>query len=294
MWRIYRLRAAARAWHICHVTPFAEIVEAHLRKTGGSAIGLALRAGLNRDAIRSVLRGRAPSVDRAREICDALGLDLRIVPKRDPLPLEYETVVRAMDLFRDAEGSLETLRSRAADYAKYYESLGTDRIMQELQAEDDAGRADLEPVGIDAPPPASRPVGVMELAAAAGAGAEAGSERARWLAWFPRKWLDERGLDPTRCAVIRVRGDSMEPTLPDGCAILFDRNRRDRHERRLYVVRTGSGLIVKRAARRRRMWVLASDNPAFAPEPWPPEAETIGEVAWMARALIEPLAPETA
>ena len=59
--------------------------------------------------------------------------------------------------------------------------------------------------------------------------------------------MDRFNLDARRCAIIRVRDESIEPTLPDGCSILFDRERR---ERRIYVVRTDGGLIVKRTAQR--------------------------------------------
>ena len=128
----------------------------------------------------------------------------------------------------------------------------------------------------------------MEFAAAAGGGADIDGESVRGLAWFARSWLDRHGLDATRCAIIRVRGDSMEPTLPDGCSILFDRDRRARRERAIYVVRTDGGIVVKRAARRGRDWTLASDNPAIEAEPWPADAETIGEVVWVARTLIAP------
>ena len=76
--------------------------------------------------------------------------------------------------------------------------------------------------------------------------------------------LDRHGLDATRHAIIRVHGESMEPTLPDRCLLLFDRNRRDRREGRIYVVRTDGGLIVKRAAMRGRGRDLASDDPAGA------------------------------
>jgi hypothetical protein len=49
------------------------------------------------------------------------------------------------------------------------------------------------------------------------------------------------------------------------------------------VVRTDIGLIVKRAARRDGAWEHASDNPALAPEPWPDDAETVGQVVWVAQ-----------
>ena len=113
---------------------------------------------------------------------------------------------------------------------------------------------------------------------------EIDSERGRGLAWFARVWLDHLGLDATKCAIIRARGESMEPTLSDGCSILFDRARRDRRKGRIYVVRAGEGLIVKRATRRGREWELASDNPAVEAEPWPAE----GEVVWVAQTLVGP------
>ena len=104
----------------------------------------------------------------------------------------------------------------------------------------------------------------------------------RGLAWIARAWFDRLGFDATKCAVIRVRGESMEPALPDGCSIMFDRRRRDRREHGMYVLRTNCGLIVKRAAESGRGWELASENPAVAPEPWPGGAEVVGEVVWVA------------
>ena len=53
---------------------FKTIIERELERKKVSPIRTALNAGLNRDAIRSVLRNRIPSVDRAAEICAALGL----------------------------------------------------------------------------------------------------------------------------------------------------------------------------------------------------------------------------
>ena len=61
---------------------FRAIVERQLARRGMSAIRAALNAGLGRDSIRSVLRGRTPSVDRAREICEALDLEFYIGPRR--------------------------------------------------------------------------------------------------------------------------------------------------------------------------------------------------------------------
>jgi len=122
----------------------------------------------------------------------------------------------------------------------------------------------------------------------AGGVGEVDGERVRGLAWFSRSWLDRLGLDATKCAIIRVRGESMEPALPDGCSIMFDRSRQDRREHGIYVVRTNGGLIVKRAVKSGRGWELVSENPAVAPEPWPADAEVVGEVVWVAQTLVGP------
>ncbi len=43
-----------------------------------------------------------------------------------------------------------------------------------------------------------------------------------------------------------------------------------------------------RWAKRGGAWELASDNTAVEPEPWPPDAEVVGEVVWVAQTLVGP------
>lgn len=64
------------------IVGFKEIVQRRLKEMGVSPITAARTAGLKRDSIRGILRGRAPSIDRAAEICGALGLELYIGPAR--------------------------------------------------------------------------------------------------------------------------------------------------------------------------------------------------------------------
>ena len=128
---------------------------------------------------------------------------------------------------------------------------------------------------------------MVELAAAAGGGADVASEEVVGCVWFRQDWLDGRGLDPSQCAVIRISGESMEPLLSEGASILVDRKRRRRIENRIFVVRTDDGLIVKRAGRSGDgRWQLLSEHPSWAPAPWPPGAETIGQAIWTARSLV--------
>ena len=144
------------------------------------------------------------------------------------------------------------------------------------------------PAGKGADKAATRQIEVVEVAAAAGGGAAAAAERAVGALAFRRDWLDAQGLDPTRCVVIGVCGTSMEPTLPDGARILVNRASQRRRVGRLYVLRGGDGLVVKRVGRDEAgRWWLLSDNPSpdYPPLPWPDGAEVLGEVRWMARTL---------
>lgn len=130
-------------------------------------------------------------------------------------------------------------------------------------------------------------VGVSELASAAGDVAGVEHERVTGRIKFRRAWLDRYGLVARNCRVIRVSGESMEPTLIDGCSILVNLAGLRRRVGHLYVVRTAAGLVVKRAGRDGSgVWQLVSDNPnkhVWPSRPWPPDAAVIGEVKWAAR-----------
>ncbi len=120
-----------------------------------------------------------------------------------------------------------------------------------------------------------------QVAAAAGDGAFLEDVTPAGPAWFRRDWPDKRGIDPTRCVVIDVVGESMEPTPPDGCSILLDKTRLRRRAERIYAVTTSDGLVVNRAGKDDAGdWVLRSDRPAWEDVPWPDDAEMVGEVRW--------------
>ena len=136
-------------------------------------------------------------------------------------------------------------------------------------------------------PLGARPVEVVELGAGGSDGADLVGEEVVGSVWFRQDWLERRGLDPSRCVVVRASGDSMEPLLSEGAPILVDRKRRRRVENRIFVVRTVDGLIAKRAGRDRGgKWQLVSEQSSCAPMPWPKDAETIGQAIWTTRSLI--------
>ena len=131
--------------------------------------------------------------------------------------------------------------------------------------------------------PGLRPVGVHRLQSAAGSGALDLDEEIKTYTYFRHEWLSRHGLIADRCRIIGVIGESMEPTLPDGCVILLDRNRTRRREGQIFVVRTEDGLVVKRAGKDKKgNWQLLSDHPEWKPVSWPKDAVVIGEVKWSA------------
>ncbi len=135
----------------------------------------------------------------------------------------------------------------------------------------------------DAIPADARPVAVREVVEASGGyGTYPGDEAVTDYAWFRQGWLKQHNINPDQADVIKVVGDSMEPTLPEGSSILVDRQRRSRRKGRIYVLQTEDGLMVKRAGREKAGWQLLSDNPYWPPVAWPDDAQVVGEVRWSA------------
>ncbi len=129
-------------------------------------------------------------------------------------------------------------------------------------------------------------VPLLELAAAAGGGAQTYDETPVGHLTFQRRWLRRHSIDPTRCNIITVRGQSMEPTLPDGCSILVDRGRWRLRQDRIFVLRTDEGLVVKRVGKDASgRWQELSDNPVWEVRPMLRGTNVIGEVRWVARTL---------
>ena len=127
------------------------------------------------------------------------------------------------------------------------------------------------------------PVRLLEVASAAGVGAEVYDETPIGLLWFRNDWLLSHSIDPEQSNIISVRGESMEPTLPDGCSILVDRKRREPHEDRIYVMRTEEGLVVKRLGLDEEgRWEIRSDSPDWQSTLMSHGTEIIGEVRWSA------------
>ena len=124
---------------------------------------------------------------------------------------------------------------------------------------------------------------IREVRPAAGSGEAVFGEEVVGYVPFRRDWLRRHRIDPEQADVVTVSGDSMVPTLPDGCQIIVDRHLRELRSGCIYVMRTEEGLVVKRVKRNAQGWWLLSDNPAWAPLFLTEETDIIGEVRWAGR-----------
>ena len=132
-------------------------------------------------------------------------------------------------------------------------------------------------------------IAVNEIICSPGTGETVIDERIISRTKFPRNWLNAHGLDARLCRIIRMYGESMEPTLPDSAAMLVDMDSREPRDRRIFVVRVEEELLVRRLSRHPQgAWLLKADNPdkrVWPTRPRPDDARIVGEVRWMGRSF---------
>ena len=271
---------------------------------------LSMLATGSTDTVRNIRRGSNPRTDTLEAICAVLGIEIHLVPPQDAAGPEPPAPPEILDALGLAEGTSLQDAVRAIERRLEEGLVGAvlrDEIVRALRSETQALRDEIrarlgrpqvaddltDDQALSAPGtsseirelPGARPIAVHRLQTAAGSGALDLDETVKSYAYFRHEWLSRQGLVADRCSIIGVMGESMEPTLPEGCVILLDRNRRQRREGRIFVVRTEEGLVVKRASKGTGGWQLVSDHPRWPDAPWPSDATIIGEVKWMAREL---------
>lgn len=89
---------------------------------------------------------------------------------------------------------------------------------------------------------------------------------------FPRSWVIQHRINPDLAVLVRVRGDSMAPTIPDGALILVDCMDKDWAVEGIFAFNNGDESYVKRLVPmgsgddgRPAALKILSDNPAYAP-----------------------------
>lgn len=113
------------------------------------------------------------------------------------------------------------------------------------------------------------PIPRYTVEASAGHGAVCDDENSMDFLAVKKSWLVQRGLSADMLAIIKVKGNSMEPDLKDGDLILIDRARTEAgsmDEGGIYVVRFDSDLFIKRVQHLPgSRLMLVSSNPVYHP-----------------------------
>lgn len=246
--------------------PFNQLrraIQISLRRSGVGVRRLESKLGLKPWSLRGILdrtRPQVPSVDRAFEISKALGLEFYIGPPRgaaSPQPsLQREDLLDPLD-----PPDLATLAALIRSEIRQVLSPGNADLFGDL-------------------------VGVPHLRTVIGSGAGQLDPAEIHRVPFRKTWLVRKGVDPAQCYLVRVRGEAMAPTLPDGCLVLVNPGWNDRENGRIYLVRSRKGLIARRVQKGSDgSRVMVPDNPAFNDRLWPPNEDVLGTVVWMARCL---------
>lgn len=105
-------------------------------------------------------------------------------------------------------------------------------------------------------------VPVYDIEVAAGHGRQVWQERPidHWP--LPVSWVAEHAGENPKLAIFSVRGDSQEPELRDGDALIVDRNQ-TKLRAGMHVVRRDDDLLVKRVQLEGRKVMLLSANPGY-------------------------------
>lgn len=107
------------------------------------------------------------------------------------------------------------------------------------------------------------PVYNIEVSAGHGMFSEGAEKPSKHLA-FRRRWVEARNLNTSKLSAVFTKGDSMEPTIPNGAAIIVDHRRNNAMDGNIYVIRIDDRLWIKRV-----QWMpkgglkLISDNQIY-------------------------------
>ncbi len=213
---------------------FVALIESRLRELRLSIHGAEKHYGFPPETLRSVIRGSAPSVDRAKQICDALGIGIAFSLAPPSGSVSHGSVSHGL---LSREGSSEGIIA------------SIDRFSSGVPKSKERGRLSRHQVC------ESRDFPILGIV-------RAGAEIEYWNDQFPTSEHISvpgdifRGSNGSRWGGVVVRGESMSPTFDDGDILFFDLNFSESMASLLgkaCVVETSSGgAMVKRVERGRR------------------------------------------
>ena len=240
--------------------------------------------GLPRWALRGVMdlsRRQSPSVDRAAEICEALGLEFYIGPPRtgadlySESPAPYDVALPHTDLDRLQANVMALLRMIAGMGGKPapvdlrdtgFRPHELTTLRPQLDAYDLVPRYDVW-LAPD-----------HDMGETVEQASEAGYEL------FRRQWLRRQGLEGDALCVVDVVGNSMAPTLCDGDWTLVDRSQRQLRHGGIFALSGAPVPLLRRIREAADVWWADCDNNSggYDPLALSQRDEVIGRVVWWA------------
>jgi phage repressor protein C with HTH and peptisase S24 domain len=119
-----------------------------------------------------------------------------------------------------------------------------------------------------------------DIRASAGGGSEVFDDSYEMISIDAKIMHNIVGNGNTKLEAIYVDGESMEPTLKDGCIVFIDRKQTDINKNGIFIAATTGGLFIKRIQKcADGMIELISDNNIYPPQTInPEEIEIVGKV----------------
>ncbi|WP_333873106.1 S24 family peptidase [Methylobacter sp.] len=103
-----------------------------------------------------------------------------------------------------------------------------------------------------------------DVEASAGHGSLVDQEQQISQMAFRKDWLKQKGLQSNKCALIKAKGDSMEPTIYDGDLLLVDVSIDSIKDDSIYIIQADHHLSVKRIQQDfDGSLIVISDNPRY-------------------------------
>ena len=78
---------------------------------------------------------------------------------------------------------------------------------------------------------------------------------------LPRRWIEQKRLNPAVLVALRVKGDSMYPTLSENDTVIVNTADQNMVDGVVFAVNYDGKALIKRLERDGGVWYLASDNP---------------------------------
>jgi phage repressor protein C with HTH and peptisase S24 domain len=198
---------------------------------------------------------------------------------------------------REDYAGLSRMLGRNAAYIQQFIKRGVPRRLAEEDRQKLARYFSVDESLLGGPPRQPEPAAGLiaiprfDIRASAGHGAFTDGETPIAHLGFDERFLKQLcNAGPSDLSIIRVRGDSMFPTLADGDDIMVDRSAAGaRLQDGIYVLRRDDTLTVKRIAVHpgSRRLTISSDNAAYPtwPDCDPAEVNVIGRVVWAGRKI---------